>query len=48
MGAGLPSTPDMTARDLPTMDSVDFSTLNDDDGRNLVKVASVSTSVPKH
>jgi hypothetical protein len=48
MGGTLPNTPDMTARDLPTTDSVDFTTLTEDEGKNLVKTAAVSTSVPKH
>jgi hypothetical protein len=48
MGGSLPNTPDMTARDLPTTDSVDFTTLTEDEGKSLVKIAAVSTSVPKH
>jgi hypothetical protein len=48
MGGSLPNTPDMTARDLPTTDSVDFMTLTEDEGKSLVKIAAVSTSVPKH
>jgi hypothetical protein len=47
-GQGLPSTPNMTARDLPTMDTVDFTTLSEDEARNLMKTAAVSSSVPKH
>jgi hypothetical protein len=48
MGEGLPNTPDMTARDLPTMDTVDFTALTEDEGRNVLKIAAISTSVPKH
>ena len=48
MGGNLPNTPDMTARDLPTTDSVDFTTLTEEEGKSLVKTAAVSTSVPKH
>jgi hypothetical protein len=42
------STPDMTARDLPTTDTVDFTTLTEDEGKSLGKTAAVSTSAPKH
>jgi hypothetical protein len=48
MGEGLPNTPDMTARDLPTMDTVDFTALTEDEWKNMAKTAAVSTSIPKH
>jgi hypothetical protein len=47
MGGTLPNTPDMTARDLPTTDSVDFTALTEDEWKNVVKTAALSTSVPK-
>jgi hypothetical protein len=48
-GAGglLPSNPNMTARDLPTIDSVEFTLLNEDEGRNRIKAAPVSKFVAK-
>jgi hypothetical protein len=48
-GAGglLPNTPDMTARQLPTVDSIEFTTLSDDEGRSRIKVTPLSTFVAK-
>jgi hypothetical protein len=47
-GGMVGNTPNMTARDLPTTDLVDFTALSDDEARNLMNTATVSTSVPKH
>ena len=46
-GGMMGNTPNMTARDLPTTDSVDFTTLTEDEWRNVAKTAALSTSVPK-
>jgi hypothetical protein len=47
-GGMVGNTPNMTARDLPTTDSIDFTTLSEDEARDLMKTAAMSTSAPKH
>jgi hypothetical protein len=47
-GSMVGNTPNMTARDLPTTDSIDFTTLTEDEWKNVMKTAAASTSVAKH
>ena len=47
-GSMVGNTPNMTSRDLPTTDSVDFTTLTEDEWKSVMKTAAVSTSVAKH